>query len=132
MPAVAQLHETDPKDALIAKIGDVSGVELFHNQVLCAAYLSPGKTKGGILRPDQTKDEDLYQSKVGLILKMGPKAFLSEGAWSWPDDMAVGDWVFFRVSDGWNTTVNSFRMNVCRILHDVDIRGRIPHPDMIW
>lgn len=132
MPAALMLHTTDPRKALIDKIGPVDDVELLHNQVLCAVYIAPEKTAGGIIRPANNVDEDRHQSKIGLILKTGPAAFAPDDKWSWPSDMGVGDWVFFRVSDGWNVTVNGNRDNLCRILDDVDIRGRIQHPDQVW
>jgi co-chaperonin GroES (HSP10) len=132
MPAALMLHEEDPKQFLLDKIGAVEDVELFHNQVLVAVYMAPEKTAGGIIRPDSNKDEDRHQSKIGLILKKGPMAFTSDDKWSWPSDIGVGDWVFFRVADGWNVTVNGHRDKLCRILDDVDIRGRIQHPDQVW
>lgn len=132
MPAALMLHETDPKQALTDKIGPVDDIELFHGQVLVAVYIAPEKTAGGIIRPGTNIDEDRHQSKIGLILKMGPNAFRPDAKWSWPDDVEVGDWVFFRVSDGWNVTVNGSRDNLCRILEDVDVKGRISHPDQVW
>ena len=132
MPAALMLHEGDPKQLLLDKIGPVDEVELFHNQVLVAVYMAPEKTAGGIIRPETNKDEDRHQSKVGLILKLGPAAFASDEKWSWPADIDVGDWVFFRVADGWNVTVNAHRDKLCRILDDVDIRGRIQQPDQVW
>lgn len=132
MPAAVMFHEKDPRDVLLEKIGDVSGFEVFHNQVLVAVYIAPQKTAGGIWRPDNNVDEDRHQSKIGLIVKTGDKAFASDSKWSWPEDMGVGDWVYFRVSDGWNLTVNGNRENLCRMLDDVDIRGRLQHPDQVW
>lgn len=132
MPAAVMLHETDPRKALLDKIGPMDHVELFHNQVLCAVYMAPEKTAGGIIRPESNRDEDRHQSKVGLIVKTGDKAFSGDTDWSWPEDIGLGDWVFFRVSDGWNVTLNGNRDNLCRILDDVDIRGRVTHPDQVW
>jgi co-chaperonin GroES (HSP10) len=133
MPAVAMHHEEDPRPVLLRKIGSVDGFEVFHNQVLIAVYISPEKTQGGIIRPDNNRDEDRYQGKVGLILKCGPGAFNdATGRWHWPEDIGVGDWVYFRVSDGWNLTINSHRDNICRQIEDIDIRGRIQHPDQVW
>lgn len=132
MPAAVMLHEKDPKQTLLDKIGSVDDVELFHNQVLVAVYMAPEKTAGGIIKPTMTQSEDRHQSKVGLVLKTGPRAFKPDENWSWPDDMSVGDWVFFRVSDGWQTTLNSNHENLCRILDDVHVRGRISHPDKVW
>lgn len=132
MPATLMLHTKDPREALLEKIGPVDDVEVFHNQVLVAVYIAPEKTAGGIIRPDSNRDEDRHQSKVGLIIKTGPTAFQNTDEWSWPDDMSVGDWVYFRVSDGWNCTVNASRDNLCRMLDDVLVRGRIKHPDQVW
>ncbi len=132
MPAIPMLHAVDPRQALLDKIGSVADVELFHNQVLVAVYFAPEKTAGGIIRPETNRDEDRHQSKIGLIVKKGPAAFSSDEKWSWPEDIDVGDWVFFRVSDGWNVTINASRDNLCRILDDVDVRGRIQHPDQVW
>jgi len=132
MPAVPMFHDRDPREALLEKIGSVEDLELFHTQVLVAVYIAPEKTAGGIYRPDANVEEDIYQSKIGLIIKTGDKAFKSDSKWSWPEDMGVGDWVYFRVSDGWNVTVNNSRKNVCRILEDVDIKGRIQQPGQVW
>lgn len=133
MPAAAMLHVEDPRDALLKKIGDISDIELCHNQVLVAVYMAPEKTSGGIVVPISVRDEDRHQGKVGLILKVGPLAFKDDtGKWVWPDGIGVGDWVYFRTSDGWQTTVNSHRDNLCRHLSDADIKGRIQHPDKVW
>jgi co-chaperonin GroES (HSP10) len=129
MPATAFAHDEDPKTKLLAAVGDVAGVDIFHNQVLCAVYIAPEKTKGGIIRPFSNVDEDKYQGKIGLIVKCGPHAFESDRKWSWPDDMAVGDWVFYRVSDSVACTING---QACRILDDVDVKGRVKHPDLVW
>jgi len=45
------------------------------------------------------------------------------------DGIEVNDWVVFRPSDGWGLTVNG---QMCRLLDDLVIRGRVEHPDIIW
>lgn len=129
MPATAYTHEEDPRERLLRAIGDISHKDIFHNQVLCAVYIAPEKTAGGIIRPQQNVDEDKYQGKVGLIIKMGPLAFKSDDKWIWPDDMGVGDWVWYRISDTVGVTING---QMCRILDDVDVKGRTDHPDGVW
>jgi len=82
MTLIAMQHDVDPKQKLIEDIGDISKVELFNNQILVAVYIRPQKTKSGIYLTDKTTDEDRYQSKVGLVLKKGPTAFVDpEGKW---------------------------------------------------
>lgn len=133
MPAMLMAHDVDPREALQAKIGDVDTFELSNNQVLCAVYMRPPKTKSNLYLPEKHLDEDRYQSKVGLILKIGPTAFKDEtGRWHWPEGVGVGDWIVFRPSDGWNVTLNGSQENICRMLDDTSVRMRIAHPDMVW
>lgn len=129
MPATAYTHVEDPKEALLRAVGDVSDVEIFHNQVLVAVYIAPEKTKGGIIRPQTNVEEDKYQGKVGLILKCGPNAFISDAKWQWTIQLGEGDWIFYRISDTVGVTING---QMCRILADVDVKGWVKHPDMIW
>lgn len=130
MPAMVMLHEEDPKTVLLEKLGDISDFEIFHTQVLCAVYQRPEKTRSGLLLADSTRDEDKSQGKVGLIVKMGGSALHdADGKWSWPEGTGMGDWVYYRASDGWPVTVNGV---LCRILDDTNIRGRIQHPDQVW
>jgi co-chaperonin GroES (HSP10) len=129
MPATAYAHDEDPRLKLLDDLGDISKVELWHNQVLCAIYVAPEKTKGGIIRPASNIEEDIHQGKVGLIVKMGEAAFQSDAKWQWPPDVGLGDWIFYKVSDGWACSVNRVK---CRILEDVDVKGRVAHPDQVW
>ena len=130
MSNIAMAHDKDPREALMKEVGDLSGVEIFNMQVLVAVYIRPEKTKSGIILSDKTRDEDRFQSKVGLIVKKGPSAFVDEdGKWFSGLDIKEGDWIVFRPSDGWNVTVNG---TLCRMLDDMSIRGRISHPDQVW
>jgi len=95
-----------------------------------AVYIRPQKTKSGIILTDKTTDEDRFQSKVGLILKQGPTAFDDpSGVWFSEMDVSEGDWVVFRPNDGWSITVNNV---LCRMIEDVNVKGRIDHPDRVW
>jgi len=130
MPYMEMDHSKDPRDELKKAVGDLSGVEIFNNQILVAVYIRPNKTKGGIYLADSTRDEDKTQGKVGLVLKKGPQAYVDETN-SWFSDIEVneGDWVYFRPSEGWSITVNNV---LCRILDDTLVRGRVQKPDHIW
>ena len=81
MPQMAMLHEEDPKEAILKKFGDLSGLQLFHADVLVATYLRPNITKGGIVLTDKYADEDKFQGKVGLIIAVGENAFQASGGW---------------------------------------------------
>jgi len=123
-------HDADPRAALNDAVGDLSGVELFHNQVLVATYKRPEKTAGGIFLTDGTRKEDEYQGKVGLVLKKGPMAFVDDRSISFHgQNVEVGDWVAYRHSDGWALNVNGTH---CRVIEDSHVRARIDNPDRIY
>jgi len=122
-------HEEDPKQKLLEQLGDISDIELFHNQVLLAVYLRPEKTKSGLILTQGHLDEDRYQSKVGLLIKRGPLAFEQDGNWFTGMTFNDHDWLIFRPSDGWSITVNGV---LCRIFDDISIKGRVPHPDSVY
>ena len=120
---------TNPKDAIIKFIGDLSGFEVMADRVLVGIFMRPEKTKGGIIRPDANKEEDVWQGKVGLVLKLGPTAFIN------PDDgsmyeqfVDVGDWVVFKVGDGWQLEVNKMP---CRMIKDTNFIAKIEDPMMV-
>ncbi len=120
----------DPKQALMDAVGDLSGFDIFHNQILVAIYVRPEKTSGGIIRPEGNVGEDEYQGKVGLVVKKGPTAFLNTEEEDFQgQNVEVGDWVVFRVGDGWQLTI---RDTACRILSDRTIRMRIKNPGDIF
>lgn len=138
MPAVAMLHEIDPREAIKAKVGSLDTVEMFGSDILVAIYKRPTKTKSGIILTDEHLEEDLHQGKVGLVLKMGPTAYLDEDGNKFRD-VNEGDWVVFRPSDGWRVTLNTLRGNYskddavdCRILSDISVRSRVQDPDSIY
>lgn len=135
MPHMLMKHEKDPAEELVAALGDLSGVEIFHNQVLVAVYLRPQQTASGLFLTDQTRNEDIYQSKVGLLVKAGGNAFQREAGSSWftealekPFELGKS-WLVFRPSESWSITINNV---VCRIVDDINIRGRVSHPDTAW
>jgi co-chaperonin GroES (HSP10) len=123
-------HDVDPVQKLIKELGGISDIEIFNNQILVAVYLRPEKTKTGIYMPDKHREEDKYQSKVGLVVKKGPSAFVDTGDnWFKDVDINLNDWIMYRATDGWSITVNNV---LCRMLDDTAVRGRIPHPDAVW
>lgn len=129
MPHMMMAHEEDPVAKLKDSLGDLSQIELFHNQVLLAVYIRPQRTKSGLFLTDAHTDEDRFQSKVGLLVAKGPQAFEQDGNWFTGLDFREGDWLVFRPSDGWSITVNGV---LCRIFDDINIKGRVPHPDAVW
>jgi|SRR5579859_1728233 len=130
MPAMVMSHDIDPREALFDALGKLDAVEIFNSQVLVAVYQRPEKTKSGIFLTDQHRGEDRFQSKVGLIVKLGESAFHDpNGVWFQGVRFSLGDWVVYRASDGWSLTINKV---LCRLMDDTSIRARIQHPDTVW
>lgn len=125
-------HERDPADVVREAVGDISGIELYDYQVLIGSYIRPDTTQSGLLHTEDELDEDKWQGKVGLILKMGPLAAeaLKDTASRFPSGRipCVDDWVFHKVHDGFLLSVNGHE---CRVLEDKHLRGRVENPDMV-
>lgn len=128
MPYMQMAHDVDPAQVLLDALGDLSTVEVLHNQVLVAIYVRPEMTKSKIILTAATRQEDESQGKAGLVVKMGADACKSDAKWKFPD-IEVGDWLVFRASDGWAVNVHG---TPCRMLDDVNIRMRIAEPDQVW
>jgi len=130
MPPMKMTHADNFKEDLLASLGDLNEIEVFNNNILVAIYIRPNKTKSGIFLTDDTTEQDKFQGKVGLVVKMGNSAFEDDtGRWFKGIKVKVGDWVVFRPSDGWSVAINS---QPCRLMDDVVVRGRVKHPDLVW
>lgn len=132
MPVMKMFHDTDPREELLKRVGDLSNVEVFGNEILVAIYKRPEKTKSGIILTDKTKDEDKWQGKVGLVIKKGPLAFVPEGNTDFAGmNVEPGDWVCYRVGDGWSVAIDKSE-NDFRVVQDIHIKLRVDQPDRIW
>jgi co-chaperonin GroES (HSP10) len=132
---IAEASQTDPKQALLDSLGDVVDIEIFHNKVLVATYIGPEKTPGGIIRPDKSILEDRFQSKVGLVIKLGPLAFQDDAIAKFGGKtIKEGDWVIAYPSDGRELFSVDVRDGAtsCRLFADTQIQGRVPDPSIIW
>lgn len=127
-------HAGDPRAELLAAVGDMSGKRVFHNQILVAIYQRPEKTAGGIYLADSTRNEDRFQGKVGLVIAKGPLAFENDGRNDFRgQNVEIGDWVGYRVQDGWSLIINGPNGAVdCRMLEDVSVKLRLDSPDEIY
>lgn len=125
-------HLLDPAKEIFEKVQkSLVSVSLVNPyEVLVGLYRRPDKTKGGIYLTDRQKDEDIYQGKVGLVLKMGDYAFSEDNDHKWPERTPrVGDWVAFRVGDSWPLIVGEQH---CRILEDRLFRLILNSPDLVY
>ena len=132
MNVMAMNHDYDPAKDAIQGLGDISGIELYYNQVLVVTYIRPNKTAGGIHLTDTLREEDKFQGKCGIVARLGPLCFVP----SQDDplrftgvDVNVGDYVVYRPSDGWPIKING---KECRILSDTAVKMKIDRPDRTW
>lgn len=120
---------SDPKEAILNVVGDLSGVRLLGDMVLIGTYIRSERTKGGIIRPDVNVQEDVWQGKVGLVLKLAHDAFKDTPDYVFNDNIAnVGDWVVYKIGDAWSININGCP---CRIVRDVNIRMVVEDPSIV-
>jgi co-chaperonin GroES (HSP10) len=144
MPQAAKkIAEFDPKQEILDKLGDLSHFEIASNEVLLAIYQRPEMTQGGILLPHQTLKEDIYQGKVGLVVKIGDAcSFNISDAYSditFNLNVQLHDWVVVRPSDTWALDFNGSAKAIekkdfvaCRLVRPRNIRARIQNPLSVW
>jgi hypothetical protein len=140
--AEAAIH--NPAQPLWDAAGDLSDYEVFHNLVLVATYIAPPKTlknefgEDVILHlSDNSISEDRFQGKVGLVLKVGPLAFLDDKTNGFGGvQVKPGDWIIYRPSDGHELFIRDRRKSnqglSCRLIEDIFIRGRTTDPSLIY
>jgi hypothetical protein len=128
MPNIAMLHETDPRKEILAKIGNaLDGFEILNNEVLLAIYQRPPMTKGGIVLTPKVLQEDVFQGKAGLVVKVGPSC-------DFPTvPIALHDWVMIKTSDSLALEILAGNEPIsCRLVMDKFIRAKLSHPQLVW
>lgn len=122
------------KQKVFNEIGDLSEVKVPLNRILLAIYKAPEVTRGGIIRPDIVKDEDVYQGVSALVVKKGPHAHQQTAnmdyEWVEDDICHIGDWVMFRRGDGLRVNVNG---RECMLMEsERGIKMVLPNPGMVF
>lgn len=125
----------------------VEGIRVQRNRLIVATYVRPNVSAGGIILTQRHTDEDRWQGKIGLVLKIGPIAFdfdevreLTEAGlerFEAIDNLGipqVGDWVVFRNSETWEfgLTVDAGKAASCRMISDDSIIAVVKDPSTIW
>lgn len=135
--------EPDEKQAILDKLGDLSQVQIAQNEVLVAIYVRSEFAPGGMIALTQkTRKEDVYQGKVGLVVKIGSACRFERtdaNGVTYGIPIALHDWVVTRPSDTWALDINPNGTAydpdssiTCRLVFDDQIRMKIPNPSMIW
>ena len=120
----------DKKKAIVAALGDMSGVDVLADLVLLGTYIRDEKRQSGLILPKEHLQEDEFQGKVGLVIKSGPLAY---GDWEGDEDRGVnatpGTWVVFAIKDTWPLQINGV---ACRVVPYDKIRIRVQDPKMVF
>jgi len=138
--AIGRHHKPQYDDYNMAKIhittmiGDISDIDIFGRQVLCAVFVRPntnmirmpsGETRMLYL-PVKEVREDFYQNKTVMILKCGPDAFQGDAGYldaQFGKDVkqpGPGDWLFANASAGIQVSLVGDGAKRCKAL---DQRG---------
>jgi len=138
-----QRQADEQKNAIIKKLGDLSGFEIAQNQALLAIYQRPEMTPGGIIATHNYLKEDIYQGKVGLVVKIGAacrfQRFDPSTGTAIGLEVNLHDWIVIRPSHSWALDVNGHPDRLlrdefvpCRLIYDDQLVARIAHPMMVW
>lgn len=115
---------------ILKMVGDLSGVTVMFNMVLIGTFIRSERTTGGIIRPDANVTEDVWQGKAGLVLKLGPNAFVDDADDSfYGQKVEPGEWVVYKVGDAWSLNVNGFP---CRLVRDSSIKLKVNDPNVVF
>lgn len=128
--AMDEVSKADnPYAEILKKVGDLSSLIVMYNMVLLASYVAPEKTKGGIIRPGSNIEEDIWQGKTGMVLKLGPDAFKDDDDMDFHGQTALkGEWVVFKLGDAWKIQVREWP---CLLVRDSSIKMKVTDPAII-
>ena len=105
-------------------------------RVLIAPFNPPKKSKGGILLNQKTLEEDVIQTNVGYVLRMGPLAYADKERYPTGPWCEERQWVIFARYAGSRFRLNDEKRaafgSEVRILNDDEILGTILDPDDIY
>lgn len=125
-------HAQEIFDAL----GPLDDFPLFFGAVLVAKYIRTDIGTGVLIAAEDTRREDEFQGKAGLVLKLGPLAFKNRPDADFGGAMVKrGDWAVYGASDGRDLDLRTLDgMNVihCRRIQDAEIWGTTNSPDRVW
>lgn len=121
---------TDTRKAIMDAVGDLSGVDIMGNEILLGTYIRPEKSAGGIIRPTTNVQEDIWQGKVGLVLKWGTQAYIDDENYTFgnEDKIKPGEWAVFMIGDARSLNINGCP---CRLVRDSNLRMRVKDPGIV-
>ena len=90
-------------------------------------------TSGGVMLAHQVVKDDEFQSKTGLVVKLGRRAFVDDEHVQWHGYRCdVGDWVIFKASEGMKMAIGGSGGAHASLLSDVFLKIKVPHADSVF
>ena len=90
----------EERKKLLDRLGDISSVDVMWDRVLVVIWQAPAVkyfSRGATLhRTDASKDEDIFQGTIALIVAMGPSAYKDDTGNFVLQHPDVGNFVIFR------------------------------------
>jgi co-chaperonin GroES (HSP10) len=115
----------DQKAELLKRLEDgPAAVKAVGHQIVSVIWMRPAKTAKGIYLTDDTKDEDIWQGKVSLVVAVGPDAYANGVS----TRCQVGDWIVTNPIAGQKLRVNNAYV---RIINDDQVLARCNGPQGI-
>ncbi len=124
-------HDSDPKQLIWDELGDrIAKIHPVGTQLVVCVYERPKKTTSGLYLPDSQQDDDKWQGTVGLLVAMGPQAFVDDEVRSYEGARPkVGDWIVYRVGD---TLRQHSKRRMLRLLNEDAVRCIVDDPDILF
>lgn len=111
---------------LVRNLGNLKQYKVTKNYVLVGLYIG-GKTHAGTHIIRVNINEDVYQSRCGVVIKLGPTAFKNDDFSNEKDAPIVGEWIYYRGG------IQRMQINGMdyAYLHEDDIVGTISDPAIL-
>lgn len=128
LKTIETLADIEDPEEWKRKVFDLIGNEMprvHGNRVLCAVYIQPGHHAQGtrndgssykILKTTDSMKEDIWQSKLMMVLAVGPAAFKDTNEYShYGITLKPGDWVMAQIH---NCSQREIKKMPCRSIQD--------------
>ena len=122
------------KDAIAEAFPETdSGIQPFGSRILVQIRTAKGKTSGGIILTNDSKDTEKWNTQVGKVINIGPLAFKNRNTMDgWPEGQCCNEGDFVRVpkygGDRWEVPLDEKPLGekaMFVIFNDLDIIGKV-------
>ena len=124
-------YALDPKKVIIDFLANhADTLDISCDKLLVVTYRRPEKTAGGIIMTQSALDEDKFQGKAGLVVKIGSLAFKDDARINHGGFKAdLHDWITYRSVHGYEQEFCGLH---CRVLKDENVIMKVTDPTLIW